>query len=201
MFKIKDAIKFPIVVSKNVKFKSLRGKIYVKKDVETAMIKIGFGDVGIFDKTKSKTILQIDGKLIFRGKASIGHGSKLSIGKNGVLDIGDNFVITAESEIISHKKISIGENCLISWKVLIMDTDFHKIFDKNTNDLLNENKEIKIGPKNWIGCRSVILKGVKTLENTVIASNSTITREFSEKNIIIGGNPGKIIKKNIIWSV
>jgi acetyltransferase-like isoleucine patch superfamily enzyme len=147
MFTIKEALKFPIIVSKNVKFKSLKGTITIKSEIKTAIIKIGFGDVGIFDKTRSKTILQINGELIFKGKASIGHGSKLSIGRNGILELGNNFAITAESEIISNKKISIGDDCLISWKVLIMDTDFHKIFDKNTNELLNKDREINIGPK------------------------------------------------------
>ena len=58
------------------------------------------------------------GKIIFNGKASIGHGCKLSIENNGILEIGKNLTISAETSIICHKGIKIGNDCLFSWDVL-----------------------------------------------------------------------------------
>lgn len=163
------------------------------------MIRIGFGDVGIFDNVFSRTVIQLEGKIIFSGKTSIGHGSKISIGKNGVLETGKNFIITAETAIICHKKIKFGDNVLISWENLFMDTDLHKIKSIETNSIMNDSEEIFIGNNVWIGCRNLILKGSQISNNCVIGSNSLINKKFNRSNILIAGNPAKILKENIIW--
>lgn len=197
-FKLNEAIKLPVFVSYNTKFKMLEGKIELPKDIKTGIIKIGFGDVGIFDKQKRRTVLQLNGKIKFKGKADIGHGSNLSI--SGELVIGDGFIITAESSIVCKKNITIGDNCLISWDCLLMDTDFHKIYG-NDRQQLNIDEKIVIGNNVWIGCRNLILKGSLIRNNSVIGANSKVCSKFNEDNILIGGNPANIIKHNISWEV
>ena len=98
-------------------------------------------------------------------------------------------------------EITFGANCLLSWDILIMDTDFHSVFD-NHGKLINSPKPIHIGNNVWIGCRNTILKGVSIANNVVISANSTITRCVEESNCIVGGH-GKsteIIKREISWS-
>lgn len=195
-FKFRDAIKLPIWISKNVLLKETNGKIIINTKLKTGLIKFGFGKVDIFDRYNKRSIFINVGEITFNGKANLGHGTKLSV--QGELIIGKNFVITAESSIICYKKIAIGDDCLISWENLIMDTDFHNIKDNNGN-ILNENKEIIVGNNVWIGCRNTILKGSKISNNSVVAANSVISNVFFEENVIIGGNPSKILKENIIW--
>ena len=65
------------------------------------MISIGYGEVGIFDMKRSRSIWQVYGEVVFKGKANIGHGSKISVDKNGTLELGNNFKTTAESAIVS----------------------------------------------------------------------------------------------------
>lgn len=197
-FELKTAIKLPVFVSYKTKFKELKGKILLPDDIYMGMIKIGFGSVGIFDKHRRRTSIQMDGQIKFNGKASIGHGCGLSI--RGNLDLGNNFIITAESKIICHDNISFGENCLISWDCLFMDTDSHYIFDNN-NEHINPNKPIVIGNNVWIGCRNLILKGTYISSNTVVGAQSKVTGYFSEENIVISGNPAKIMKKGITWKM
>lgn len=75
------------------------------------------------------------------------------MGDTGILEIGEDFNITAETTIVAFTKIQFGNNCLLSWDVLIMDTDFHKI--KNEHGAILNNPEPNIiGDKVWIGCRS-----------------------------------------------
>lgn len=195
-FRLSQAIKLPVFVSYNTKFKTLKGNINIPPNAKYGSIKIGFGDVGVFDKYKRRTYLQITGNIKFNGKANIGHGSSISV--SGNLEVGDNFIITAESKIICKKQIKFGKNCLISWDCLFMDTDFHKI---NTSDVeyINKDKAIIIGNNVWIGCRNLILKGSKISDNSVISANSKINSKFEECNIIISGNPASIIKRNITW--
>ena len=201
LFPLKIALRFPVIISPFIKIKSLNGKIIIKNcNINPGMIRIGFGDVGIFDNVLSRTIIQLDGEIIFYGKASIGHGSKISVGRNGILEIGENFTITAETSIICHKKIKFGNNVLISWENLFMDIDFHKI-KSIENNIINEPKEIFIGNNVWIGCRNTILKGSQILNSCVIGSNSLINKKFDKNNILIAGNPAKILKENIIWEL
>lgn len=163
------------------------------------MIRIGFGNIGIFDQILSRSILEIRGEIIFYGKAVIGHGSKISVGKNGILEIGNNFNVTAETSIVCHKYIKFGDNNLISWENLVMDTDFHKIKKLNGDNFVNDLKNIDIGNNVWIGCRNTILKGSRIMDNSVIGANSLVNKEFKKENVLIAGNPAKILKENIIW--
>ncbi|MCU6600465.1 acyltransferase [Peribacillus frigoritolerans] len=196
-FGIKMGLKLPVLVSHQVHLKALNGQLLIENPTRFG-VRIGFGDVGIFDKQKSRGIWQVNGKVVFMGKSHLGHGAKISVGKNGVLKFGDNFTITAESSIICNKSISFGKETLISWENLIMDTDFHTINDADGNKI-NHDGSIHIGNHVWIGSRCTILKGAQIPDETVIASNSVITRKYSGNNLVIGGNPPKVLKENITW--
>ena len=78
-----------------------------------------------------------------------------------------------------------------------MDTDFHKVI-KN-NQISNHDKEINIANHVWIGCRCTILKGVNISDGCVIASNSNLVKCIEKKNVLIGGNPARIINQDIDW--
>ena len=198
-FPFKTALKLPVMISGNVLLLKMDGKISIDAPISTGMIKIGFGDVGIFDKKRSKSIWQVSGgTVIFKGNAIIGHGCKISIGEKGVLEFGKNISVTAETEIIAYDTIVFGNDCLISWDCLIMDTDMHEIFDKSGNQI-NQSKPIIIGNKVWIGCRSVILKGTKISDNSVIGTNSLISKDISDKSGVFAGNPVRFLRSDIDW--
>jgi acetyltransferase-like isoleucine patch superfamily enzyme len=197
--KFAEAIKFPFLISHRVYFKKLNGSVEIKGEIRRGLIQIGFGDVGIFDEKKSRTVWQVHGSVTFEGKAIIGHGTKISVGKFGNIIFGENFVVTAESELISNKRIEIGNNVLISWSTLIMDSDFH-IIKNISGTIINRDEEIIIGDNVWIGCRCTILKGSYISENTVVSASSVITKKSPiVSNAIIGGNPTRILKENILW--
>ena len=65
---------------------------------------------------------------------------------------------TAETSIVAFTEIRFGNNCLLSWDILVMDTDFHKLKDEFGN-IINKPRPIIIGDRIWIGCRCLILKG------------------------------------------
>ena len=83
-----------------------------------------------------------------------------------------------------------------------MDTDSHKIYDKVSDNLLNIDKEIKIGDNVWIGCRCTINKGTIIGDDTVIGANSMVNGNYSKyNNVIIGGNPIGIKRECIYWKI
>lgn len=199
-FDFETAKKLPVLISNRVILKKTDGKIHINcKSIKTGMIKIGYGSVGIFDPKRSRTIWQVSGNVTFNGSCNIGHGSKISVNNNGTLVLGNKFSISAESSIVCNKKISFGNDCLLSWDILIMDTDFHKILD-NANEIINKDEEISIGNKVWIGCRCTILKGTHIKDNAVIGANSCLAGKLVNGcNQIIGGNPPKILRQEIHW--
>ena len=197
-FSVKEATKFPILVSSKVYLKAAAGQITIDAPIKAGMIKIGFGDVGIFDHKRSRSIWELNGSIVFKGKCSIGHGSKISVGKEGKLVLGDNFTISAESSIVAFSKIEFGSNCLLSWDVLVMDTDFHKIKD-DTNAVINHPKPILIGDNVWIGCRSLILKGTEIPIGCIIGANSVVSKKLESSRSVYAGNPCKVVKENISW--
>ena len=193
-FNFKDAIKLPVFVSSQVLLKELNGTINLDI-VRTGVIRLGFNDVGIFDRQRSRTIWQVSGTVEFKGSAIIGHGSKICVGGN--LVIGNNFRISAESTIMAFKKITIGNDVLLSWDILIMDTDYHEIYDEN-HSCINQPKAVVIGNNVWIGCRSLILKGVEIADGVVVAANTTLAKSINSKNSIVGGNPVRVLKDKIV---
>ena len=195
-FPLKTALKLPVVVSHRTYLRELHGKVKLPEKVERAMIKIGFGDVGHYDRKRSRTIWQVSGTVSFGGKASVGHGSKISV--RGNLFLGDGFNMTAESTIVCAKEIRFGRDCLLSWDILVMDTDEHPLFNKE-NERINLDKAILVGDHVWIGCKCVLLKGAEVPDNTVVAAGTLLTSSFAGEHQIIGGNPPTVLKRDIRW--
>lgn len=193
-----QAIKLPILLSWRCAVTDLSGQIIINGDISPGMITIGYGDVGIYNGAKLRSIFKLEGLIEFNGKANIGYGSKLDIGKTGTLKLGRNISISAATSIICHKGITIGDDCVLSWDILFMDTDLHDIKNKSGN-IINSPKEIVIGNNVWIGCRCLILKGTHVGEGNVIAANATLTKTYNQQNSILTGD--KILKQDISWEV
>lgn len=58
-----------------------------------------------------------------------------------------------------------------------------------------EGKDIVLGENCWIGMNSVILPGVTLGNRTIVGAGAIVTKSFEEGNIVIAGNPAKIIKR------
>ena len=116
----------------------------------------------------------------------------------GVLKIGDKFEITSNSSILCQKEIVIGNHCLISWGVQIMDTDAHNILSTN-NMLINADSKVLIGDRVWIGCFSLIFKGTRIPNECVVAAGSILRKRYKEQNTIIATKLDDVIIPNIKW--
>ena len=51
-----------------------------------------------------------------------------------------------------------------------------------------------IGEDCWIGANVSILPGVHLCDRTVVGAGSVVTKSFDQTNIVIAGNPAKIVK-------
>ena len=86
---------------------------------------------------------------------------------------------------------------MIGHNVQIYDSDFHSTNPskrlKNKLDTPSNNHSVLIEDNCWIGANCIILKGVKIGKNSVIAANSTVTKNVPP-NKIYGGSPAKLIR-------
>lgn len=197
---LNQAIHLPILIEKNVKIQVHRGSIVLNGSVYTGMLQVGYNTVGTIDSRRDKSILQIykGGKLICSGKTvRFGAGSNISIGENGCIKCIGEFNVSARSTFIVHRMLNIGNNVLISWDCLFMDTDFHKI--TSVGNIINAPEEITVGDNVWIGCRCTVLKGAVISSGSIIAAGSLINKKFFTENVILAGVPAKIVKHNIVW--
>ena len=114
--------------------------------------------------------------------------------------IGENCHSLDVMVILSGNDVSIGNNCMFSEKILLLD-DTHSVIDVNSKEVLND-KKYKISIKNhvWIGEHVTLLKSAKIPEDCIVAYGSIVTKEFKEPHSILAGNPAKIVKTGISWN-
>ena len=99
-----------------------------------------------------------------------------------------------------YNSISIGKDCMFSTEIYLCPSDGHKIFDVEKNEVLNNKPpEVIIGNHVWLAARVCITKNVHLPNNCIVGMASVVTRSFDTENIVIAGNPAKIIKTGVNW--
>ncbi|MCX8084449.1 MAG: acyltransferase [Calditerrivibrio sp.] len=102
-----------------------------------------------------------------------------------------SFAVSGHCYFQAYNGLYCGENFLFAPGVKII-TSGHDL-----KDLSKPTKDgpVVIGDDVWIGANVVILPGVKIGNRCIIGAGSIVTRSFEEDDLIIAGNPAKIIRK------
>ena len=183
--------------------KLLRIRIRIKNEI---IIKSFKGIIKIEKSTRFNQLVEFygEGKVII-GKENV-FGYRFAGGfKEGVLEIqtraknakiiiGDNLASNNNILICAKKYIQIGNNVLIGRNVTILDHNAHGINSKERRTSSGTAKEIIIKDNVWLGSYVTVLPGTIIGKNSIVGVNSVVKGEFPE-NVIISGNPAKIIKK------
>ncbi len=147
-----------------------------------------------------KEAIQVGSHSHIRGELmTFGHGGKITIGKYCYVGEG--------SKIWSGSKISIGDRVLISHQVNIFDNlthpisaaERHKQFKNiitigHPGELNVQDNPIFIHDDVWIGCLSIVLRGVTIGEGAIVGAGSVVTKNVAPWTIV-GGNPAIIIRE------
>ena len=158
------------------------------------LLLIGMSYNGLMCKG-DRTNVSIEGKLIINGAFSIGKGCRIDVAPNAIVSLEGGY-INALSKICIGHHLTIGKNCAISWDTLFLDRDFHYLV-KEEHAMKADG--IEIGDNCWVGNNVSLTRGARVPNDTIIASNSLVNREFSETNTLIGGIPARVLRRNVSW--
>ncbi|MDP1676620.1 MAG: acyltransferase [Bacteroidota bacterium] len=133
-----------------------------------------------------------DGGEIIVENCQFYQGVRLEVGRNAVIRIGNGTYLNRNTVVVAQEKVEIGKDCRIAWDVVIMDSDLHPISGRTL-----ENKPVIIEDNVWIGCRCIILKGVRIGKGAIIAAGSVVTKSIPP-DTIAAGVPARILTQNIL---
>jgi acetyltransferase-like isoleucine patch superfamily enzyme len=126
--------------------------------------------------------------------AWIGHGSKIRC-HEGEVRIGAKTVIGQECTISAFQHVSIGRECIVADRVMLIDFDHGVVeVERPIRDQGIYKRDVRVGHNVWIGYGAAFLRGVTVGDNSVVGTYAVVTRDVPE-NAVVGGVPARIIRR------
>lgn len=125
------------------------------------------------------------GKLEIGEKFKMRDGAKIRVRKGAVCKIGRNASINCNNMIACREKIVIGDDVQFSPNVQIYDHDHDFRVEGGAKIGKYKTGSIEIGNNVWIGANTVILRGTKIGDNTVIAAGSIVKCEVPAGTVFV----------------
>jgi acetyltransferase-like isoleucine patch superfamily enzyme len=123
----------------------------------------------------------------------IGHRCKIRA-HEGEVSIGAKSVLGQECTISAFQHVSIGRECIIADRVMMIDFDHGMVEVERPIRLQGIYKrDVSVGHNVWIGYGACVLRGVNVGHNAVIGTNSVLTADVPE-NAVVGGVPARVIR-------
>jgi acetyltransferase-like isoleucine patch superfamily enzyme len=123
----------------------------------------------------------------------IGEGTKIRC-HEGFISIGAKTVLGQECTLSAFQHISIGRECVIADRVMLIDFD-HGIVEVERPIRLQGiyKRDTRVGNNVWIGYGACILRGVTVGDNAIIGTGAVVTKNVPA-NAVVGGVPARIIR-------
>jgi acetyltransferase-like isoleucine patch superfamily enzyme len=123
----------------------------------------------------------------------IGHGTKIRV-HEGEVSIGAKTVMGQDCTISAYQHVSIGRECIIADRVMLIDFD-HGVTEVERPIRLQGiyKRDVRVGHNVWVGYGACILRGVSVGENSVIGTSSVVTKQVPE-NAVVAGTPARVIR-------
>jgi acetyltransferase-like isoleucine patch superfamily enzyme len=125
--------------------------------------------------------------------AWIGHGCKLRA-HEGEIRIGAKSVLGQECTISAYRSVSIGRECIIADRVMMIDFDHGAVeVERPIREQGIYKRQVSVGHNVWIGYGACILRGVRIGDNCIIGTNSVVTRNIPA-NAVVAGLPARVLR-------
>lgn len=154
---------------------------------------VGFGQ---FTPSPCAIRLEKGANLTVHGTVQISRGSRIFVGDGAHLEMGPNSFIHDCATITCYEHITMGAGASMSWNTNVIDGNVHEI--QVGDHVLPRTTPVSLGDHVWIGTGAIVMGGVKIGDGSIVAAGSVVTSEVPS-NVIVAGNPARVIHKNISW--
>jgi acetyltransferase-like isoleucine patch superfamily enzyme len=123
----------------------------------------------------------------------IGDGTKIRC-HEGRVEIGQKTVMGQECTISAYQRVRIGEQCVIADRAMFIDFD-HGVVEVERPIRVQGiyKRDVVVGSNVWIGYGASVLRGVHVGDNSIVGTNSVVTKDVPA-NAIVAGIPARIIR-------
>ena len=123
----------------------------------------------------------------------LGHGCKVRC-HEGVVSIGAKTVFGQECTISAYQHVSVGRECVIADRVMIIDFD-HGVVDVESPIRFQGiyKRDVRIGHNVWVGYGACILRGVTIGDNAIVGTSAVVTKDVPA-NAVVAGVPARVIR-------
>jgi len=188
----------PLALLRFMRANHMLNRHYARLLLRYALLKLRFGKRlqtdGICFICPNVTLeIGRDARLRIGRWAWVGHGSKIRV-HEGEVSIGAKTVIGQDCTISAYQHVSIGRECIIADRVMLIDFD-HGVTEVERPIRVQGiyKRDVRVGHNVWIGYGACILRGASVGENSVIGTSTVVTKQVPA-NAVVAGTPARVIR-------
>jgi acetyltransferase-like isoleucine patch superfamily enzyme len=134
-----------------------------------------------------------DAKLHLGRWSWVGNGTKIRV-HEGEVHIGAKTVVGQECTISSYQHVSIGRECIVADRVMLIDFD-HGVVEVDRPIRLQGiyKRDVRVGNNVWVGYGAAFLRGVAVGDNAVVGTYSIVGKDVPA-NAVVAGVPAKLLR-------
>ena len=99
-----------------------------------------------------------------------------------------------ECTISAYQRVRIGEQCVIADRAMFIDFDHGVVeVERPIRQQGIYKRDVEVGSNVWIGYGACILRGVRVGDNSIVGTNSVVTKDVPA-NAVVAGIPARVIR-------
>jgi acetyltransferase-like isoleucine patch superfamily enzyme len=134
-----------------------------------------------------------DARVVLGRWSWLGHGTKVRAHEGEVV-IGAKSVLGQECTISAYQHVSIGRECIVADRVMLIDFD-HGVVEVERPIRLQGiyKRDVRVGHNVWIGYGACVLRGATVGDNAIVGTSAVVTRDV-EANAVVAGAPARVLR-------
>ena len=99
-----------------------------------------------------------------------------------------------ECTISSFQRVSIGRECVIADRVMLIDFDHGVVeVERPIRQQGIYKRDVRVGNNVWVGYGACFLRGTTTGDNCIVGTNTIVTKDIPD-NAVVAGAPARLVR-------